>query len=166
MNQFAKQSRSHAYNTRKLRGFDWILAGVVFLVSGSAAYSVLVFARLPMGLPAVIGLSVLGAFAAALACSYVWQFDFSRKVRMRSHAILLMIYIAIALCSAVIGVHSGNRRAVELLAHGKQADAGIGITLPWIWLLGGALGAFYVQVWTVVRYLLIERLSTKKAASR
>lgn len=141
---------------RKLSGCDWVLAIAVFVTSGVAAYFGLQLAQLPMGHPAVVGLTPLCAIGAALACAYTWQFDSVRVAGLRLQAGLLGATVVIALGSAAIGIRAGHQGLFGIIAHGIPVNIHLEIVLPWVWILGVALGAIYLQLWTLVRCLMLR----------
>lgn len=157
MRKFTQLLEPRAEKPGKLTRNDWLVVGAVFVISAIVAFWGLQYADLPMGLPAVVGLSPLCAVAAALFCAYVWQFESFGKANIRIQLVLLSAYIIVALGAIALGFHAGEQGIISFLTKGMSRDAHIGVSLPWLWILGAAIGAFYVQVWTLVRFLLLFR---------
>ena len=140
----------------KLTKGDWLLVVAVFLTSGIAAYFGLQLANLPMGHTAVVGLTPLCALAAALGCAYIWQFDVMRNAGILFNVKLLVFYVVVALGGAAIGIRAGGQGLGGLIIHGRPENSPIEIVFPWVWILGGAIGATYLQLWTLLRHFLVQ----------
>lgn len=158
MNQASNDTRAAPADMRKLTKLDWLLVSTEFVVGGIVAYFGLLQANLPLGYPAVVGLTPLCALASALACAYTWQFEIMRNARALLQLQLLGVYAAVAVASVAIGIRIGGQSLVGLMAHGESPSSQLEVVFPWVWVLGGAVGAAYLQIWTLLRYFLSRHM--------
>jgi len=137
-----------------LQRSDWLLAFVVFVVSGLLAFWGLQLVDLPMAEVTSIGLSPLLALAASGLCVYRWQFASCSRGSTKALVAVIFVLLVIAASAFVLGAEFNGQGLFYVARHGMPDWSGFGMQRTWVWVLVPVLAAVYIQIWTLVRALV------------
>lgn len=154
MRRFSRMLEPGGEKPRRLQKKDWLLALVVFVVSGLLAFWGLQLVSLRMGETASIALSPLCALAAAGLCVYRWQFESSLRTSKAVLVAVILVLLVIAAVAFVLGAEFNGQSLLYVAGHGMPDWSGFGMQRAWVWVFVPALGAVYIQIWTLVRALV------------